>query len=155
MVERGLVQEAKEFFDPRGDYTYGIRRGIGVPEMDEYFRNESLDDATRGKLLTAAMHHIKENTYKLASRQLQNIFKLREQLEGRVHRLDATEAFLKHGVEADKAWKRLVVGPSTKILHCFLSDEDQIVLESTAIMSPANGTRSSIPKWYFISYSIP
>ncbi|PIN17367.1 tRNA delta(2)-isopentenylpyrophosphate transferase [Handroanthus impetiginosus] len=124
MVERGLVKEAREFFNPKGDYTYGIRRSIGVPELDEYFRKETLvDSATSAELLAEAIRQIKENTCKLASRQLRNILRLAQQLEGRIHRLEATEAFLRRGTDADEAWDRLVLGPSIKILARFLSEK--------------------------------
>ncbi|PIM99987.1 tRNA delta(2)-isopentenylpyrophosphate transferase [Handroanthus impetiginosus] len=122
MVERMLVDESREFFNPKGDYTHGIRRSIGVPEMDEYFRKEKLvDSATRAKLLAKAIHQIKENTCKLASRQLRNILRLAEQLEWQIHRLEATEAFLRSDVEANEAWETLVLGPSIKILAHFLN----------------------------------
>ncbi|KAI3469510.1 hypothetical protein Pfo_026173 [Paulownia fortunei] len=135
MVGAGLVEEAKEFFEPGGDYTRGIRRAIGVPEMDEFFRNESVvDGATRAKLLEAAIDQIKANTRNLACCQLRNILRLEEQLEWRIHRLNATEAFLKHGEEANEAWERLVAAPSTRIVGRFLC-EDHIDFVS-AITAP-------------------
>ncbi|KAG8373030.1 hypothetical protein BUALT_Bualt12G0128500 [Buddleja alternifolia] len=122
MVDYGLVEEVKDFFDPKGDYTHGIRRAIGVPEMDDFFRNECMvDGEARVKLLEACIVHIKENTCKLACRQLQNILRLGELLEWRIHRLNATEAFVKCGVEATEAWERLVVRPTTRMLVHFLA----------------------------------
>ncbi|KAI5005672.1 hypothetical protein ZWY2020_032915 [Hordeum vulgare] len=41
MVEQGLVGEVREFFRADADYSRGIRRAIGVPEMDAYFRMEA------------------------------------------------------------------------------------------------------------------
>ncbi|KAL2228449.1 UNVERIFIED_CONTAM: Adenylate isopentenyltransferase 5, chloroplastic [Sesamum indicum] len=64
MVDSGLLEEGKAFFDPKiCDYDFGIRRAIGVPEMDEFFRSEGLvDGETRAKLLKAAIDEIKVNT---------------------------------------------------------------------------------------------
>ncbi|XP_049393646.1 adenylate isopentenyltransferase 5, chloroplastic-like [Solanum stenotomum] len=40
MVNAGLVDEVRKFFIPDADYTKGIRRSIGVPEMDKYLSEE-------------------------------------------------------------------------------------------------------------------
>ncbi|KAK4378362.1 hypothetical protein RND71_000224 [Anisodus tanguticus] len=37
----GLVDEVLGIFVPNADYTKGIRRAIGVPEMDKYLREEN------------------------------------------------------------------------------------------------------------------
>ncbi|XP_022846780.1 adenylate isopentenyltransferase 5, chloroplastic-like [Olea europaea var. sylvestris] len=143
MVDAGLVDEAREFFDLEANYTRGIKRAIGVPEMDEFFRNKSIVDyETRAKLLKAAIDKIKDNTCKLACRQHQNILRLQNQLKWNMHRLDATEAFLKRGVEADEAWERVVAGPSAGIVECFLHDDD-INLVST-ITAPPTLTAASV-----------
>jgi len=42
MLEHGLVDEVRGFFKPDADYSRGIRRAIGVPEMDTYFRLEAM-----------------------------------------------------------------------------------------------------------------
>jgi adenylate isopentenyltransferase (cytokinin synthase) len=71
MVENGLVEEVRKTFDPDADYSRGIRRAIGVPEFDKYFRQEPyLDDHQRLILLHEAIAQMKENTCKLARRQL-------------------------------------------------------------------------------------
>ncbi|KAL2230835.1 UNVERIFIED_CONTAM: Adenylate isopentenyltransferase 5, chloroplastic [Sesamum indicum] len=84
MVDSGLVEEGKAFFDPKiRDYDYGIRRAIGVPEMDEFFRSEGLvDGETRAKLLKAAIDKIKRNTCKLACRQVEKILRTRRNSGG-------------------------------------------------------------------------
>ncbi|KAK6146198.1 hypothetical protein DH2020_020067 [Rehmannia glutinosa] len=122
MVNSGLVAEAREFFEPSGDYSRGIRRAIGVPEMDEFFRKEHfVEGETRANLLKAAIDEIKENTCKLCCRQLEKILMIAEQLKWRINRLNATEAFLiRQGRDAAEAWEMSVVGPSTKILSNFL-----------------------------------
>ncbi|KAL6535333.1 hypothetical protein OROMI_026707 [Orobanche minor] len=126
MVGNGLVAEAREFSG--GDYSRGIRRAIGVSEMDEFFKTEQfVDGVTRAELLKAAIDEIKENTCKLIHRQLEKIFMMGEKLKWRgVHRLDATEAFLRRDEDAAaEAWQRSVVGPSARILSGFLGrDED-------------------------------
>ncbi|KAI3459344.1 hypothetical protein Pfo_016007 [Paulownia fortunei] len=127
MVDGGLVEEAKEFFEHGGDYTRGIRRAIGVPEMDEFFRNESgVDGESRAKLLETSIDQIKANTCDLTCRQIEKILSLGEELEWRLHRLDATEAFLKSGGDAMEAWERLVLGPGTRILSRFFCEEDEM-----------------------------
>ncbi|KAK6130311.1 hypothetical protein DH2020_035946 [Rehmannia glutinosa] len=120
MVRAGLVEEAKEFFEPGGNYTRGIRRAIGVPEMDGFFRCENVVDdvTTRAKFLEEAIDEIKANTRNLACCQFRNILKLEEQLEWRIHRINATEAFLKHMLMRPG----MVVGPSMRIV----GREDQI-----------------------------
>ena len=41
MLHAGLVDEVRQIFIPDADYTKGIRRSIGVPEMDRYLREET------------------------------------------------------------------------------------------------------------------
>ncbi|CAK9161894.1 unnamed protein product [Ilex paraguariensis] len=125
MMEAGLIDEVRRFFNPEGDYTRGIRRAIGVPEMHQYFRVESIvDDITRARVLEASIDQIKANTCKLACCQLQNVLRLQNQLKWDMYHLDATEAFLKRGAESDEAWERLVAGPSTMIVEQFLYEQD-------------------------------
>ncbi|KAL2235551.1 UNVERIFIED_CONTAM: Adenylate isopentenyltransferase 5, chloroplastic [Sesamum indicum] len=118
MVDSGLVEEGKAFFDPKiRDYDYGIRRAIGVPEMDEFFRSEGLvDGETRAKLLKAAIDEIKMNTCKLACRQVEKILRMREEFGWQIYRLNATEVFLRCGGDANDAWEKLVLEPSTNMV---------------------------------------
>ncbi|XP_022960175.1 adenylate isopentenyltransferase 3, chloroplastic-like [Cucurbita moschata] len=121
MVANGMVDEAEEFFDPAGDYSRGIKRAIGVPEFDSYFRYRSLlDDETQEKLLQEAISKVKKYTCKLASRQMGKIQRLRNIKGWKIHRLDATEAFKKQGKEAEEEWNKLVTVPSTTIIDQFL-----------------------------------
>ncbi|KAE8076963.1 hypothetical protein FH972_015579 [Carpinus fangiana] len=127
MVEAGLVDEVRKMFDPKADYSRGIRRAIGVPELDKYLRVESIvDGRTRARLLKEAIVKIKENTCMLACRQLEKIRRLESQWEWNMHRIDATEVFLKRGKEADDAWENLVAGPSSMIVRQFLYNEDRM-----------------------------
>ncbi|EOY05519.1 hypothetical protein QUC31_016732 [Theobroma cacao] len=144
MVQAGMVDEVKQMFDPKADYSRGIRRAIGVPEMDQYFRAESILDAKiRARLLETAISKIKENTCMLACRQLEKIDRLYNQWKWRMHRIDATEVFLKRGEEADEAWHRLVAGPSTMIVDQFLYDDNRVA--SIIPSSDSTASTSSVP----------
>ncbi|KAL2230638.1 UNVERIFIED_CONTAM: Adenylate isopentenyltransferase 5, chloroplastic [Sesamum indicum] len=92
MVDSGLVEEGKAFFDLKiHDNDYGIRHAIGVPEMDEFFRSEGLvDGKSRAKLIKAAIDEIKTNTCKLACCQVEKILRMREEFEWQMHRLNST-----------------------------------------------------------------
>ncbi|KAJ4829140.1 hypothetical protein Tsubulata_011830 [Turnera subulata] len=121
MVRNGMVDEVRDMFDPTADYSRGIRKSIGVPEFDSYFRAEPyLDEENRARLLGEAVSEIKMNTCKLATRQLEKIQRLRNVKGWNIHRIDATEVFCKSGKEADKAWEKQVARPSAAILGEFL-----------------------------------
>ncbi|XP_068661123.1 adenylate isopentenyltransferase 5, chloroplastic-like [Aristolochia californica] len=126
MVEGGLVEEVRTAFHPEGDYSRGIRRAIGVPEMDRYFRAEAhLEPAARAILLAEAIDEIKANTCKLTCSQRGKILKFRDHLRWAIHRLDATEVFLSNGAEAEEAWEALVLRPAEGIARRFLTHDRQ------------------------------
>ncbi|EPS74194.1 hypothetical protein M569_00558, partial [Genlisea aurea] len=122
MVHKGMIEEVKEFYRPDGDYSYGILKSIGVPELDRFFRVESLcdDQETRRKILTEAIDAVKINTSKLAFRQLEKIRRLKTVNGWRLHRLDATEALKKPAGESDAAWDRNVSAPAFSVVSRFL-----------------------------------
>ncbi|KAK9282068.1 hypothetical protein L1049_004980 [Liquidambar formosana] len=122
MIENGMVGEVRKMLDTNNvDYSRGIWRAIGVPELDKYFREEAyLDEGTRSRLLEEAIYEIKRNTCRLACRQLKKICRLKNLKGWKLHRLDATDVFRKHGTEADEAWERLVAAPSSVIVCEFL-----------------------------------
>uniref|UniRef100_A0A7N0TLV2 adenylate dimethylallyltransferase (ADP/ATP-dependent) n=1 Tax=Kalanchoe fedtschenkoi TaxID=63787 RepID=A0A7N0TLV2_KALFE len=123
MVSNGMVEEVRKVFNPIVNYDRGIRKAIGVPEFDKFFREEAyLDDKTRDKLLQEAINEVKNNTCKLACRQLEKIQRLRTQKGWRIHRIDATEVFIRRTSRdpADEAWERHVARPSAKIVREFL-----------------------------------
>uniref|UniRef100_M4EHR1 adenylate dimethylallyltransferase (ADP/ATP-dependent) n=1 Tax=Brassica campestris TaxID=3711 RepID=M4EHR1_BRACM len=121
MMEAGLLDEVRQVYDPKADYSVGIRRAIGVPELHEYLRYESLvDRATQRKMLDVAVRKIKQNTEILACRQLQKIQRLSKKWKPCMHHVDATEVFLKHNEEeADEAWENLVARPTKRIVDKF------------------------------------
>ncbi|XP_023765204.1 adenylate isopentenyltransferase 3, chloroplastic [Lactuca sativa] len=128
MVASGMVEEVRNMYNPNADYSKGIRRAIGVPEFDSYFRAEyssSSDEKARAKLLEAAINETKINTCSLVNRQLEKIYRLTNVKGWKIHRLDATKVFQKKGKEADEAWAELVVGPALVIVSEFLYDQSQ------------------------------
>ncbi|KAL2230810.1 UNVERIFIED_CONTAM: Adenylate isopentenyltransferase 5, chloroplastic [Sesamum indicum] len=133
MVDSGLVEEGKVFFDPKiRDYDYGIRSAIRIPEMDVFFRSDGIvDGATWAMLLKAAINEIKMNTCKLACCQVEQILRMREEFRWQIHRLNATEVFLRCGGDSNEAWEKLVLEPSTKIVARFICKEN-IDLKPTA-----------------------
>ncbi|CAN6322204.1 unnamed protein product [Urochloa humidicola] len=127
MCRRGLVEEVAAAFDPRRtDYSRGIWRAIGVPELDAYLRSRAgagAGDEERARMLAAAVDEIKANTSRLAFRQRGKIQRLARMW--RVRRVDATEVFLKRGHAADEAWERLVAAPSFNAVRSFLLEDQE------------------------------
>ncbi|XP_019165133.1 PREDICTED: adenylate isopentenyltransferase 5, chloroplastic-like [Ipomoea nil] len=122
MVNQGLVDEVRGIFAPDKDYTKGIRRAIGVPEMDKYLRaeaNKDMSDAEKKALLESAIAEIKTNTIGLIRDQVGKIRRLRDELGWPIHRIDPTAVFQ---IEGDKqtqeaAWLKMVFNPSFNILQ--------------------------------------
>ncbi|XP_069146891.1 adenylate isopentenyltransferase 5, chloroplastic-like [Solanum lycopersicum] len=68
MVKARLVDEVRQIFIPDADYTKGIRRSIGVPEMERYLREETnidRDDESKKMILQASISSINRNTQKM------------------------------------------------------------------------------------------
>ncbi|TKW14602.1 hypothetical protein SEVIR_5G177580v4 [Setaria viridis] len=137
MLEQGLVDEVRGIFQPDADYSRGIRRAIGVPEMDKYFRLEAVgeldgdDDELRAQLLSVAVDEIKANTCGLVRRQLRKIRRLLGISRWSLRRLDATAVLmLKTSVARDPeteraAWEADVAGPATRAVATFLGRNGQ------------------------------
>ncbi|XP_043716903.1 adenylate isopentenyltransferase-like [Telopea speciosissima] len=140
MLEDGMFEELSEFYNPdESDSSIGIRKAIGVPEFDRYFRRfppwrrrKSTDleedvqtEKERKRAFEEAVVEIKENTCELAKIQMGKILRLRS-AEWDLRRLDATEAF--RAVLANdtgkraEVWEREVVGPCVKIVKHFLEE---------------------------------
>ncbi|CAK9140679.1 unnamed protein product [Ilex paraguariensis] len=145
MVDAGLVDEVRGIFATEADYARGIRRAIGVPEMDKYLRADIkiLDEKNKDMLLGAAIEEIKANTCHLASRQREKIKRLRNELRWAIHRIDATRVFEKCGQDVDKAWEELVVKECLEIVGDFLHDDDKIVAAASATITSAASMKRS------------
>ncbi|CAD6238467.1 unnamed protein product [Miscanthus lutarioriparius] len=142
MMEQGLVREVRALFRHEdADYSRGIRRAIGVPEMDGYFRIEAAgaldgDDELRARLLAAAVDEIKTNTCVLARRQLDKIHRLHG-LRGwsDIHRLDVTQVLelkvrdARNTNAQSAAWETDVVSPAARIVGTFLPAVNNGVVE--------------------------
>uniref|UniRef100_A0A0D9W0J6 adenylate dimethylallyltransferase (ADP/ATP-dependent) n=1 Tax=Leersia perrieri TaxID=77586 RepID=A0A0D9W0J6_9ORYZ len=136
MIRRGLVDEVAAAFDPRRtDYSRGIWRAIGVPELDAYLRARFAGDGGDGEeILAAAVADIKSNTFRLACRQRGKIERLERMWRG-VRRVDATEVFKRRGIAADEAWQRLVAAPCIDAVRSFLYDDMECNSSSNRIFA--------------------
>ncbi|CAL5207031.1 unnamed protein product [Lathyrus oleraceus] len=136
MFNSGMINELRPFYNPTGDYSKGIRKAIGVPEFDDYFRMESfVDEKTRKQLLEKAVNEMKINTWKLARKQLGKIDFLKNVKRWEIHRLDATPVFRKRGKEANETWKKIVAEPSAMIVANFLYNSANVVNSSSSSSS--------------------
>ncbi|EPS59563.1 hypothetical protein M569_15242, partial [Genlisea aurea] len=122
MIGNGMIEEVQKFYQKNGDYSRGILKSIGVPELHGFFRSD--DDAgeeARMKLLSEGIDAVKLNTSRLACRQLRKILRFRTAGGWRLHRLDATDAFkARAAAEAEAAWERNVVAPAVSVVTRFL-----------------------------------
>nr|XP_009782639.1 PREDICTED: adenylate isopentenyltransferase 5, chloroplastic-like [Nicotiana sylvestris] len=135
MVHAGLVDEVRGIFVSEADYTKGIRRSIGVPEMDRYLREENksnIDEAAKQVLVESASEEIKLNTCKLVCCQLEKIRRLRNEKMWPIHQIDATNVHKKSGKEADDVWNEMVK-PCLEIVEEFLKDDEKNVEAETNI----------------------
>ncbi|XP_015939990.2 adenylate isopentenyltransferase 7, mitochondrial [Arachis duranensis] len=137
MIQAGQVNEVRDFFDPSGDYSRGIRRAIGVPEFHQFLQAESMeaDQETKNRLLEDAIATIKLNNCKLANRQLHKIQRLHAVWKRNMHRLDATQAFLN---TQEAAWEDHVVAKARRIVQRFLYDETHQHVVPPLVSSPAS-----------------
>lgn len=136
MVDGGFVEEVREIFDPKGDYSYGIKRAIGVPELHDYLKAErdGADERTLLILLELAISKIKDNTCLLALRQWQKIRRLQNKRNWNLQRLDATGAFLTDNENSHPVWEKNVVEPSSMIVDKFLHNDTRRI--TTTVFSP-------------------
>ncbi|CAN4112921.1 unnamed protein product [Withania somnifera] len=119
MLNSEMLEELEEYFAKEGfSDCSGIRKAIGVPEFERYFKGE--------RSCKEAVREIKENTRVLAERQVWKIMRLRE-AGWDLQRVDATEAFTavisEYGGENNTAtliWEKQVLIPSAKIVKQFL-----------------------------------
>ncbi|KAI5659102.1 hypothetical protein M9H77_27895 [Catharanthus roseus] len=120
MVDAGLVDVVREIFDEKADYSGGVRRAIGVPEMQEYFLSEEkLDKTRKDALLASSIEKIKENTYSLTRNQVWKILRLRDEIGWDIHRFDATSVLEKTGEKANSARNEVVLQPCMELVTQF------------------------------------
>ncbi|OMO99649.1 tRNA isopentenyltransferase [Corchorus capsularis] len=146
MLDSGMFQELAQFYDPANEgVRVGLRKAIGVPEFDRYFKRyppwvseengvvpEQGCDPVRREAYEEAVREIKDNTCRLAKRQIGKILRLRRG-GWDLRRLDATATFgavmRKNKCSSSSSsdleewreiWEREVVEPSVKIVKRFL-----------------------------------
>ncbi|KAL6007486.1 hypothetical protein ACLOJK_032984 [Asimina triloba] len=129
MLEKGMFEELARFFGSGGPAGDGLGQAIGVPEFGRYFGlfggSRPEGDSVRAAAFEEAVRRIKENTCRLAERQMGKIQRLR--LDGwDLRRVDATEAVLAamRGnagcVRFREAWEMDVLGPSLEVVKAFV-----------------------------------
>ncbi|KAF3431714.1 hypothetical protein FNV43_RR26448 [Rhamnella rubrinervis] len=136
MLDSGMLEELAEFYnrDKASEDSAkrtGLRKAIGVPEFDRYFKRyrpgceeegtESEKDSLRTEAYEEAVRGIKENTRQLAKRQMGKILRLRRG-GWDLRRVDATEAFravVTSSGRWSEIWAKQVVEPSVKIVKRF------------------------------------
>lgn len=141
MLESGMFEELVRFYNPvQEGNRVGIRKAIGVPEFDRYFRryppwgNEENgkvprkgSDPLRRGAYEEAVREIKDNTCQLAKRQIEKIVRLKR-AGWDLRTLDATASFkavMALGSEKEEwrvRWEREVVEPGVKIVKRFLQE---------------------------------
>ncbi|XP_062199859.1 adenylate isopentenyltransferase-like [Phragmites australis] len=121
MVDAGLVEELKEFFDSMAirklaEHTR-LARAIGVLELSEYFAGR--------KRLCVSIDEMKANTHALAKAQTAKIQHIVDVWGWPVCSLDATETIRAHLTGSNDtvkaiAWERDVSGPALTTINEFL-----------------------------------
>ncbi|CAK8541993.1 unnamed protein product [Lathyrus sativus] len=127
MIEVGLINEIREFFVPGEDCTRGIRRAIGVPELQRYFEienDEDIDERHKEKILKESITKMKENTCILAENQLIKIDNMVNILGWNMHKIDSTKVFeaILKGEDYQHLYQEIVVKPSLEIVKSFLKE---------------------------------
>ncbi|MCI21006.1 adenylate isopentenyltransferase [Trifolium medium] len=137
MFDSGMVDELAEFYEPDADNRTGLRKAIGVPEFDRFFKEyppvgpmekEGIN-SMRERAYEEAVKAIKDNTCQLAKRQIGKILRLKR-AGWDLQRIDATEAFRAvltsesngGGEGFSDVWKKQVLEPSVKIVKRFLME---------------------------------
>ncbi|PKU70346.1 adenylate isopentenyltransferase 5, chloroplastic [Dendrobium catenatum] len=125
MVEEGLVEEARAMFKPEADYSKGVRKAIGLPEMESYFRRQgNADERERAAVLAEAIGAIKENTCRLTRRQREKIGRFEAEEGWQLNRVDATAALMRRreASAAEELWEKMVVEPSVDVVKKFVGE---------------------------------
>ncbi|WVZ06637.1 hypothetical protein V8G54_019983 [Vigna mungo] len=128
MVDAGVVDEIREAFVAGADCSRGIRRAIGVPELGEFFlREKEIDnEAQKEKMLRHAIMKTKENTHKLAERQLSKIRNMNHDFK--MFRIDSTQVFeaVLNGVDYKQLYEEIVFKPCMEIVKQFLEETTDV-----------------------------
>ncbi|KAE8711813.1 Adenylate isopentenyltransferase [Hibiscus syriacus] len=138
MLDSGMLEELAQFYDPtKDDSRVGLRKAIGVPEFDKYFKKyppweskengtvpppkEGCNNQARRAAYEEAVREIKYNTCRLAKRQIWKIKQLR-QSGWELNRLDGTASFeeIMKKKEWRSIWEKEVLEPSVKAVNRFL-----------------------------------
>ncbi|KAJ4884218.1 hypothetical protein Rs2_34311 [Raphanus sativus] len=133
MMGSGMLEELSGFYDPvKASATrFGIRKAIGVPEFDGYFKmyppGEKKWDPVRRAAYDKVVEEVKENTLRLARRQIVKIEKLRD-AGWDIKRVDATASFKavmmgSRRREWREIWREQVLEPSVKIVNRLLVED--------------------------------
>ncbi|CAN7117743.1 unnamed protein product [Brassica rapa subsp. narinosa] len=128
MMESGMFEELASFYNPRNSRSTirtGIHRAIGVPEFDRYFgvyppeKSHNVfewDQARKAAYEELAVHEIKDNTWRLAKKQIERIMMLRSS-GWEIHRLNATASLR---ASSREVWEKNVLRESVKNVKRFL-----------------------------------
>ena len=131
MMESGMFEELADFYnsrDSRSTTRTGIHKSIGVPEFDRYFgvyppeKSHNVfewDQARKAAYEELAVHEIKDNTWRLAKKQIERIMMLRSS-GWEIHRLDATASFR---AQSREVWDKNVLEKSVKIVKRFVLED--------------------------------
>ncbi|XP_010470796.1 PREDICTED: adenylate isopentenyltransferase 1, chloroplastic-like [Camelina sativa] len=140
MMDSGMFEELSGFYDPVKsglEPRFGIRKAIGVPEFDGYFKEYPPAgtikwDALRKAAYDKAVDDIKRNTWTLAKRQIKKIEMLKD-AGWKIQRVDATASFkevMKMSTSSEKktkkwreVWEEQVLEPSVKIVKRLLVED--------------------------------
>uniref|UniRef100_M1DV32 ATP binding protein n=1 Tax=Solanum tuberosum TaxID=4113 RepID=M1DV32_SOLTU len=130
------VEEVRKNCITDADYIKGIRRSIGVPEIDKYLREETNideDDESKRIILQSSIVNIKRNTRLLIFHHLDKIQRLINEKMWLVHHIISSDVFKegkKEGV--DEALRNIELKPCLDIVKRFLKNDDHnIIIEST------------------------
>ncbi|KAK4605922.1 hypothetical protein RGQ29_000275 [Quercus rubra] len=123
MFDSGMLEELTEFFSEFPSRS-GLKKAIGIPEFENYFKKYPPHDGHEEAYMDA-VREIKDNTCQLAEKQIGKIVRLKR-AGWDLRRLDATEAFREvmsnSNVSGTEIWERQVLEPSVKIVKRFLEE---------------------------------
>ncbi|KAI3467081.1 hypothetical protein Pfo_023744 [Paulownia fortunei] len=129
MLGSGMFEELAEYFENPGSDSVskcGLKKAIGVPEFERYFKRIAEDDEEKRVAYEEAVRAIKDNTCQLAKRQVGKILRLRDAAGWNLKRVETTAALRAAmdggGRRVADIWERQVVEPSVKIVKQFLME---------------------------------